>query len=197
MKSLSIKKLLILAGGFFIYMAGFLPEQAVAQDTANEARQSRKIKSILFDIQFIINNESFTLQKTFFGGFKNAIRYCVFESPSAVWTIEYCHKGEIEIEGPWHLLLAGEFSIKDEDKQLFYYLERESNIYRNIEHGSLAFGDYLRVYFLRVYLMDKGFRMNVGYSQKRLPFLQNLARVQEQYIQKSLTEEPQEEVLDE
>ena len=150
-----------------------------------KANSQNTIKTFLFDVQFIVNNESFTLQEVYF---KNAVRHCVFESPSALWTIRHCHFGGAEAESLWFLVLAGEFSIKDTDRKLRYYMERESHVYKNIEQGSLFFND---VSYMKIFQGD--FSVVVGsagrWSKKRLPFFQNLARKQEQYINQSVTGE--------
>ena len=147
----------------------------------------RKMNVYLFDIQFIMSNESFTLQMVDEQDDEN-IRSCIFESPSALWTIHYCGEMEENLESPWHLRLAGSFSIKGTDVHLEYYLERESHIYRNIEYGSLAFTRNLSL--MRMDIIDGEACMDAGWSQNRLLFLQILARTQEEYIEQSLTAKP-------
>lgn len=165
----------------------------------NQVYPQSKMRADLFDIQFIMNNEDFALKEVYFTGDENSVRNCVFESESVLWTISYCHFGE---KGDhWYLFLAGNFVIKESGVQLDYYLERESNIYRNIEHGSLAFAKqsfpelrygslaaFAKQSFpkLRVDLIDGDMKVNLGWSANRLSFLQTLARIQEQYIEQSV-----------
>ena len=65
-----------------------------------------------------------------------------------------------------------------------YYLEKDSNIYREMEAGSLDFTRYLSL--LYVILKTGDFKMDLGWAQSRLPFLQTLARTQEQLIMQSI-----------
>ena len=184
--NVSMKNLLSLMSLILIYKISFFTGQVLAQ-TINSQNTT---ESTLFDIQFIMDNELFTLKEVYFDNFEDNIRNCVFESPSAVWTIKHCHEGKITIEGAWYLVMAGDFSIKNTDTKLSYYLERESHIYKNIKNGSLAFTRYLSLQ--RVQLVDgDDNKVDIGWSQKRLPFLQTLARVQEQLIEQSLTENPE------
>ena len=203
-----ITRIISLTSIAFIYEV-CLPEQVIAQEPAVLNTESVKIECIqkinhetktyqslhlqrkanvyLFDMQFIMNNEPFTLQRVYEKDDEN-IRSCVFESSSALWTIHYCGEMEENLETPWYLRLAGSFSIKDTDIHLEYYLERESHIYRNIEYGSLAFTRNLSL--MKMNVIDGSACVDAGWSQNRLLFLQILARTQEQYIEQSLTAEP-------
>ena len=181
---MNLKKTMILMSCILIYGSSCLTKQAIAQNSS-----VFQLESVLFDIQFIMSNEVFTLQKFDWEGDENTIRSCIFESPSALWIIRYCDETEEELlEKPWYVFLAGSFLIKDTDIHLEYYLERESHIYRNIEYGSLAFTRNLPL--MKVHIIDGDSKVNIGWPKKRLPFLQTLARVQERYIKQAMTEHP-------
>ena len=175
--NLSIKKRIIWMSLVFICGTSCLAAQAQAFYL-----QSR-MKAHLSDIQFIMNNEIFVFQGVELEeGDGTPIRSCVYESESAFWIIHYCEDiAENLLEKPWHLFLAGHFSIKNSEIQLDYYLERESNIYRNLEYGSLAFTRNLDL--MRVHLIDGDTTVDIGWSKNRQLFLQTLARIQEQYIE--------------
>ena len=173
-------KTIILMVSILIYGSGF------SQKAASQNSSVLNSESALFDMQFIMSNEVFTLQKfEQEDGEKNTIRSCIFESPSALWIIRYCGG---EAEKPWYLMMAGSFLIKDTDIRMEYYLERESHIYRNIEFGSLAFTRNLSL--MKIHIIDGDSQVNVGWPRKRLPFLQTLARVQERAIEQSFIENP-------
>lgn len=163
-----------------IYGGSGFSQKAIAQNSSLHS------ESVLFDIQFIISNEVFTLQK--FEQEEGENTSCIFESPSALWIIRYCGEEAEEFEKPWYLILAGSFLIKGTDISMEYYLERESHIYRNIEYGSLAFTRNLSL--MKVHIIDGDSQVNVGWPRKRLPFLQTLARVQERSIEQSFIENP-------
>ena len=158
----------------------FYTEQEKVQDPSV---YRHKMKTYLFDIQFIISSESFVLKRIYQDGDDHSVRTCVFESPSALWTLYHCGEIEENSQKPWYLILAGNFSIKDADVHLEYHLERESHIYKNIEYGSLAFTQ--NPSSMKVDLIDGDLKINVGWSNNRLSFLRTLARVQEEYINKS------------
>ena len=169
-----IKKLLTLISIVFIYGVSSL------------AYSQNKMENTLSDIQFVINNEDFTLQEVYFDGFANAIRICVFESESALWTIKYCSYGEEMVEGPWYKVMAGSFSIKNTNVELQYYIEQDDHVYRRIMDG---FFDYDAEYavFSRVNLVEDA-QIGVNWfedSEFPFPFLQTLAYEQEQYIMQS------------
>ena len=176
---MSLKRTIILTVGILIYGVGF-SQKAIAQNSS-----VLHSESVLFDMQFIMSNETFTLQKFEQKEDENTIYSCIFESPSALWVIRYCNGTK---EKPWYLILAGSFLIKDTNTHLEYYLERESHIYRNIEYGSLAFTKSLPL--MRVHIVNGDSQVNVDWPRKRLPFFQTLARVQEKFIEQALFEKP-------
>ena len=176
--NLSIKKLFSL---ILIYKISFLTGLATAQTTYSE----RKTEPVISDIQFIMDNEQFILKEIYFDGYENNIRNCVFESPSTIWTIEYCHFGKKDVEGYWSWTMAGELSIKNTNIKLPYYIERGyRSVYRDIEQGP-AFLDKPSRISMSIQT-DVGFRVDINWTAEKLPFLQTMARMQEQLIKQSM-----------
>ena len=85
---------------------------------------SNPLDQILQDMK----KERFALSRIEAKGFQNNIRVCVFESPSFIWTIDYCEAG-VDIEGRWHGVMAGKIEKKHKGSEqsssllMKYYIE--------------------------------------------------------------------------
>ena len=166
-------------------------EKSLVQAQKNSEAESQKIDENISAVMNIIENESFVMKKVYHDGFQGNIRNCVFESPSAVWTIKYCEDiGNKLLEGVWYSLAAGVFDIKNAEMKVDYYLELpgRKHIYEEFDRFT---GQYVmeslalrRVSFKEGDSNDMSIK---NWSEKRFSFLQALARTQEQYIEQSLT----------
>ena len=201
-----LKKIMTLASFVLIYGSNCFAHQVERpteelQEEASSgkitAENNTKYDEEISVIMNIIENEHFVMKEVFFDGFRDVIRNCVFESPSAVWTIRYCEDPEnILMEGVWYSMLAGDFKLKDNTLWMDYYLELDGKKHIYAEFGK--YGQYAvnslamkRMSFIKEFTNDddqsgsKVVRMR-NWSEKRLPFLQTLARTQERYINRSI-----------
>ena len=177
--NLSIKKLFSL---ILIYKISFLTGLAIAQTTYSE----RRVEPILSDIQNILNSEQFTLKEVYFDGYENNIRNCVFESHSTIWTIEYCHFGKKAVEGYWSWTMAGKLTIKNTNIELPYYIERGyRSIYKDIEERDLTF--LTQRASISMPIQTDEVRTDIDWTEKTLPVLKTMARLQKQLIEQSIT----------
>ena len=147
----------------------------------------QKPEAISSTIEGIINNEEFVLQSISRQRGTLSSLLCVYESPSALWSIKYC-KTNGEGEGHWTTAMAGQFSIKNTDTKIGYYFQRmrEGNIYGQIEQdpASLFLGEQSRWISMYVYANEQEIS-EVAFTEPMLPVLQNMARVQKQLIEQS------------
>ena len=180
--NLSIKKLFSFISFILIYQISSLTEQAIAQTTYSE----NKTAITLSEVESIIGNEQFVLQRIYFDGFEDNIRNCVFESPSAVWTIKYCHIGKLIVEGYWSWTMAGKLTIKNTNIELPYYIERGyRSIYKDIEERDLTF--LTQRASISMSIQTDEVRTDIDWTEKTLPVLKTMARLQKQLIEQSIT----------
>lgn len=176
--SLLVKKLFCV---FFIYINLFTG-LAIAQTTDSES----STKPVLSDVQSILENEQFVLQDIYFNNFEDYVRNCVFESPSAKWTIQNCHIGKGIGEGYWSWEMAGDFSIKGTNTSLPYSIRRGyQNVYRDIAQNPSLFIEKPSVYISMSVQRDE-MKVNVTFNEEMLPFLQVMARMEAQLIEQSI-----------
>ena len=152
---------------------------------ATQTIDSEKTESILSTIENIISNEEFVLQEIYSTPGTLSALTCILESPSAIWAIEYCNTDDT-VEGPgyWDKAMAGEFSIKNTDKKIDYYLERaNNNVYKTIEQTPEIFITEQPLWFLRMSIQMDKVRVNVTFTEQTLSFLQTIAKAQKQLIE--------------
>ena len=176
----------------FITMSIFT-SSAMAQ-TADSENTEQNLEAVLSTVEKIINNEEFVLQDIHPTSGTLHVLTCVYESPSAIWSIDYCNTDNEHLteSGHWGVSMAAEFSIKDTDTKLEYYFEQGDtrvDIYRAMEQDPSFFIEptrwrYMKISYPKTEQKSSG-RKKTIFTEQMLPFLQNLARVQEQFIAQS------------
>ena len=159
---------------------------AIAQTVDSESTQQNP-EAVLSIVEDIINNEEFVLQNISIQRGTLTSLLCVYESPSAIWSIKYC-KAKGPTEGSWKSVMAGQLLIKDTDTKIdyyfnrgYYWLEKDPASFlepmSNSEKKSLSRR-------MRVYINTRK-NSEATFTEPMLPILQNMAQVQKQLIEQS------------
>ena len=162
-----------------IYKISIFTWLAIAQPTDSE-RQTR----FLSTVEDIINNEQFVLQESHPTQGMLSGYTCVFESPHAVWTVEYCNNDDhdISMHNYWYKAMSGVFSVKNTNTELSYYLEQNNdNVYEGIRQNPEFFiTQPLQSLYMSIH-MDE-IQVSVTFDEEIIPFLQNMAKKQKKLI---------------